>query len=286
MKLELKNITKYYGNFKALDNFTLTLTPGVYGLLGPNGAGKTTLIKAIIGAHSINSGEILFNGVKTDDTILNHIGFLPQNPLLYDNYTAKEFLRYMCVLKGVKRQDINGKIDSILQQVNLKNDKKKISAYSGGMRQRLGIAQALINDPDILILDEPTAGLDPSERLRFRNIISKLSLNKIVLLATHIVSDVENIAKEIILLKEGVIKEVTSPEVLLEKISQYVWIVDDLTEAESAVLEEKYIVGNFNVKKSSISLRLISKDKPHPRAKPTAANLEDVYLYYFKGFDV
>lgn len=286
MKLELKNITKYYGNFKALDNFTLTLTPGVYGLLGPNGAGKTTLIKAIIGAHSINSGEILFNGVKTDDTILNHIGFLPQNPLLYDNYTAKEFLRYMCVLKGVKRQDINGKIDSILQQVNLKNDKKKISAYSGGMRQRLGIAQALINDPDILILDEPTAGLDPSERLRFRNIISKLSLNKIVLLATHIVSDVENIAKEIILLKEGVIKEVTSPEVLLEKISQYVWLVDDLTEAESAVLEEKYIVGNFNVKKSSISLRLISKDKPHPRAKPTAANLEDVYLYYFKGFDV
>lgn len=286
MKLELKNITKYYGNFKALDNFTLTLTPGVYGLLGPNGAGKTTLIKAIIGAHSINSGEILFNGVKTDDTILNHIGFLPQNPLLYDNYTAKEFLRYMCVLKGVKRQDINGKIDSILQQVNLKNDKKKISAYSGGMRQRLGIAQALINDPDILILDEPTAGLDPSERLRFRNIISKLSLNKIVLLATHIVSDVENIAKEIILLKEGVIKDVTSPEVLLEKISQYVWIVDDLTEAESAVLEEKYIVGNFNVKKSSISLRLISKDKPHPRAKPTAANLEDVYLYYFKGFDV
>jgi ABC-2 type transport system ATP-binding protein len=286
MKLELKNITKYYGNFKALDNFTLTLTPGVYGLLGPNGAGKTTLIKAIIGAHSINSGEILFNGVKTDDTILNHIGFLPQNPLLYDNYTAKEFLRYMCVLKGVKRQDINGKIDSILQQVNLKNDKKKISAYSGGMRQRLGIAQALINDPDILILDEPTAGLDPSERLRFRNIISKLSLNKIVLLATHIVSDVENIAKEIILLKEGVIKDVTSPEVLLEKISQYVWLVDDLTEAESAVLEEKYIVGNFNVKKSSISLRLISKDKPHPRAKPTAANLEDVYLYYFKGFDV
>lgn len=282
MELDLKNITKCYGSFKALDNFTLSLTPGVYGLLGPNGAGKTTLIKSIIGAHKINAGEILFNGIKTDDTILNHIGFLPQNPLLYDNYTAEEFLRYMCVLKGVKRQEIPGKISTLLEQVNLSNDSKKIGAYSGGMRQRLGIAQALINDPDILILDEPTAGLDPSERLRFRNIISKLSLNKIVLLATHIVSDIENIAKEIILLKGGVIQEVSSPEILLEKIGHYVWIVDNITEKESEVLEQKYIVSNFNVKNSHISLRLISEQKPHPNAKSTSANLEDVYLYYFK----
>lgn len=282
MELTLEHVTKTYKKFVALDDFSVTLTPGVYGLLGPNGAGKTTLIKTIVGAHHQDKGEIYFNGQPVDESFLDHLGFLPQAPLLYRNQTAEAFLRYMCVLKGVDRKDTAPIIQKLLAQVNLAGKKKRIGQFSGGMRQRLGIAQALIGDPDVLILDEPTAGLDPRERLRFRNLISELGYNKIVLLATHIVSDIEQIAKEIILLKQGKMLSISTPEQLIAEVSPYVWEVNDLTQDELASVSATHLVSNVRVHDQRGSLRLITQSKPHPHAVQAPADLEDVYLYFFR----
>lgn len=281
-KLEIRNVSKNYGTFTALKNVSFTLTPGVYGLLGPNGAGKTTLIKTIVGAHKSSEGDIYYNDKVIDIDFLEHLGFLPQAPSLYPNYTAEEFLMYVCIIKGLRKGDRKSEIDRLLKLVNLQDEKKKIHTYSGGMKQRLGIAQALINDPDVLIFDEPTAGLDPRERLRFRNVISQLSLSKIVILATHIVSDIENIAKEIILLKDGILLGSYSPKVLIDNISPYVWGIDSISVLEYQKIDSSYHVSNVKVEDSFVTLRVISQEKPHEKAYPLKANLEDVYLYTFE----
>ena len=227
MELKFEHITKYYGKQCALDNFNAALTEGVYGLLGPNGSGKTTLINIMIGILEANQGQVLLDGMDVRQMgagYLDRIGYLPQYPTFYKNFRTDEFLEYMCALKSVPRSRTQSRISEVLEQVNLTDArKKKVGALSGGMRQRLGIAQAILNRPGILVLDEPTAGLDPIERIRFRNIISRLSRDKLVLLATHIVSDVEYIAKEVLILKKGRLVLQGTPEEISRNLTGKVW---------------------------------------------------------------
>jgi len=226
MLLEIKNVSKQYPKTLALDQFSAELTSGLYGLLGPNGAGKTTLISIITTLLSPSSGTVLYNGKPVGGRdYMKIIGYLPQYPRFYKDFTAQEFLLYMAAMKGLDSKYAPTRVAELLEQVNLSEHKnKKIGAFSGGMRQRLGIAQAILNDPEILILDEPTAGLDPKERVRFRNIISKLSSDRIIILATHIVSDVECVAKEVILLKEGKLLHKASPLTLQTALTDKVYL--------------------------------------------------------------
>lgn len=221
--LEIRNITKRYGSHTVLDDINLTFEQGIYGLLGENGAGKTTLLSIVMGILQPDAGSILHHGravTDRDREYYGNIGFMPQYTTFYPEFTAEEFLKYMCVLKGIPGRHQKERIAGLLEKVNLMSDaRKKLKAFSGGMRQRVGIAQALLNQPEILILDEPTAGLDPMERIRFRNLISDISEDRIVILATHIVQDIEYTADHVILLHEGKISVQGTPEELREKIS-------------------------------------------------------------------
>ena len=217
IKMELKNLTKSYEKGKiALDHFSAALEPGVYGLLGPNGAGKSTLMNLITQNLEPDEGEILINGISTAKMGASYrdvLGYMPQQQGLYDRFSALEFLRYFAALKGLKAKESRKRIEELLEVVNLTEARnRKLGGFSGGMKQRVLLAQALLNEPQILILDEPTAGLDPKERIRIRNYISSISENKIVLIATHVVSDVECIAKEILLLRSGKLLEKETPE--------------------------------------------------------------------------
>lgn len=207
MELTIDRLTKQYKNKIAVDRFSTKLKPGVYGLLGANGAGKTTLMRMICDIQKPTSGQIKYNGTdikKLGEDYRNILGYLPQDFGYYPDFTAYDFLMYIASLKGITKEKAEMRIDELLQIVNLENERKqKVKTFSGGMKQRLGIAQAMLNNPKILILDEPTAGLDPKERVKFRNLISSFSQDKIVILSTHIVSDVESIADEIIFMKEG-----------------------------------------------------------------------------------
>ncbi len=282
MLLEIKNVSKQYPKTLALDQFSAELTSGLYGLLGPNGAGKTTLISIITTLLSPSSGTVLYNGKPVGGRdYMKLIGYLPQYPRFYKDFTAQEFLLYMAAMKGLDAKSASTKVAELLEQVNLSEHKnKKIGAFSGGMRQRLGIAQAILNDPEILILDEPTAGLDPKERVRFRNIISKLSSDRIIILATHIVSDVECVAKEVILLKEGKLLHKASPLSLQTAMTGKVWSLQ-VDESEMEQYMERYVIANAAAEEGNYSLRIISDNKPHETAISESPRLEDVYLYYF-----
>lgn len=285
MKLILEGITKQFRKKKALNNFSISLENGIYGLLGPNGAGKTTLINIIVGILQPDLGTIKFNEMDIKNlgiSYLDKVGYLPQNPLFYRNFKAIEFLNYMCVIKGISKAKSLARTEELLKMVNLWEERnKKVGAFSGGMKQRLGIAQALLNDPDIIILDEPTAGLDPKERIRFRNIISKISATKIILLATHIVSDIEYIANEVILIKDGNLIKQDKPTNLLKDVKDKVWSVR-ANETELANAFEKYNISNAVFENEMYSLRVISDDKPTKEAVNINPNLEDVYIYYFR----
>jgi len=285
MELRLEHITKSYGKQLALDDFNATLSEGVYGLLGPNGAGKTTLISILIGILEATQGRILLDGVdiRTMGTkYLDRIGYLPQYPTFYKNFRTDEFLKYMCALKGIPQKQVNGRIQEVLDLVNLTDSyKKKVGALSGGMRQRLGIAQAILNKPDILVLDEPTAGLDPGERIRFRNIISRLAKDKLVLLATHIVPDVEYIAKEIIILNQGQLFMQGSPEELEKSVEGKVWnVVVDEEDMEAWV--EKFQVRNVKRLDNQFLLRVVSDNAPEGKTEQARPSLEDVFLSIFQ----
>lgn len=284
MDLELKNITKKYSKKTALSDVSLNLKNGVYALLGPNGAGKTTLINIITGLLMPTSGTVLFNGTaigKNMQEYISKIGYLPQYPQFYKNFRADEFLRYMAVMKGIEKKRIDSLVNELIEKVNLTNDSHRyIGQYSGGMRQRLGIAQALLNNPEILILDEPTAGLDPKERIRFRNLISQLSENRIVILATHIVSDVESIAKEVILLKNGEVLQIETPMNLISQMEGKVHLVQCIPEKLEEYMNSFYI-SNASVCNNRYLLRIVSDNPPTENAEITIPNLEDAYLYYF-----
>ena len=292
IKLELKNLTKSYEKGKiALDHFSAAFEPGVYGLLGPNGAGKSTLMNLITQNLEPDEGEILVNGTSATKMGVSYrdvLGYMPQQQGLYDRFSALEFLRYFAALKGLKAKESRKRIEELLEVVNLTEaGNRKLGGFSGGMKQRVLLAQALLNEPQILILDEPTAGLDPKERIRIRNYISSISENKIVLIATHVVSDVECIAKEILLLRSGKLLEKETPEKLVEQMEELVWEViirpDQLSE-----LEQVLLVSNVNIAKEGLLVRVIAELEQMKEQQiqfgwgtPKAAvpTLEDVYLW-------
>ncbi len=257
-----------------------------YGLLGANGAGKTTLINIFVGILGSDSGRVLIDGqdaTTLGKDFLSKIGYMPQYPVFYRDFTVMDFLLYMCALKGIPAKQGKKRALELLEIVNLSDAKgKKIGALSGGMRQRVGIVQAMLSDPEILILDEPTAGLDPTERIRFRNLISKFAQGRTILLATHIVSDVECIAKEIIILKEGSLITQGTTDALEQNIYGKVWEVTVNAE-DAARLGDQYYVSNMKQQGERFSVRIVSDMPPAADAVKVSPNLEDVFLYHFRG---
>jgi ABC-2 type transport system ATP-binding protein len=284
LTLKVKNINKSFKNKHVLKDVSFELNEGVYGLLGSNGSGKTTLMRIIASVMKPTSGEVYYNGTDIavlDENYRDVIGYMPQHLGFYNSFTAEKFLFYIASLKGIDKYKAKDRAAELLELVNLTQDKKKkIKTFSGGMKRRLGIAQALLNDPKVLIVDEPTAGLDPKERIRFRNLLSSISQDRTVLLCTHIVSDIEYIAKEILILKEGQLAHKREPSSLLADLKDKVWVID-VDESEVSVYQQKYKVGNIVRNGSSIQLRIISDEKVHKKAVATTPNLEDLYLYYF-----
>lgn len=284
MELTIDRLTKQFDNVLAVDRVSVRLTPGVYGLLGANGAGKTTLMRLVCNILSPSSGEITYNGANISELGENYrdiLGYLPQSFGHYPNFTAMKFMLYIASLKGLPSKVARERSKQLLIEVGLSQvQNKKIKTFSGGMKRRLGIAQAMLNDPEILVLDEPTAGLDPKERVRFRNLISELSQDKIVILSTHIVSDVAYIANEIIMMKKGQIIHKGTRLELLSSIEGKVWECN-LTQDQVEKLEDKYSIINATYTDKQVHLRIVADDCPIDGAVKVEANLEDLYLYYF-----
>jgi ABC-2 type transport system ATP-binding protein len=295
MELQLEHLSKTYGTVQALKDISYTFKPGIYGILGANGAGKSTMINLITDNVARDKGSaggsILYDGqdiLKLGSRFRGIIGYMPQQQGFYEDFSPKAFLRYMAEIKGIKGKNENGQtvkeqIDELLEVVNLTGVAyKKIGGFSGGMKQRVLLAQALLGDPDILILDEPTAGLDPKERIAIRNYIAELSRNKIILFATHVVSDIECIADYVLLLKKGEIIAMGTPVELIEKIHGKVAEIT-CTLDEVGKLQEKYHIGNIRQRKNGIALRLVGDELPDEAVMVDEnIDLEDVYLYYFE----
>ena len=282
MELVIDRITKQYKNKIAVDRLSLNLTTGVYGLLGANGAGKTTLMRMVCGILKPTSGEVTFNGTDvSEESYRDALGYLPQDFGYYPEFSARDFMYYMASLKGLTKAQAKEKTKDLLEIVSLTDvAKKKIKTFSGGMKQRLGIAQALLNNPKILVLDEPTAGLDPKERVRFRNLISELGKDRIVLLSTHIVSDVENIANTILVMKDGQLIHQGALEEIITVIKGKVFECT-LENKTAERLIAIYPVINMRSEGENTFLRLVCDEKPCDTAVNVAASLEDLYLYYF-----
>ena len=299
MKLEIRNLKKTYGTVQALKGISYTFTPGVYGILGANGAGKSTMINLItdnVSRDKVNGGSILYDENNDETDILKlgklfraQVGYMPQQQGFYEDFSPKAFLKYMAEIKGVKKlktvdengneivKTVNQQIDELLEVVNLTNVAyKKIGGFSGGMKQRVLLAQALLGDPKILILDEPTAGLDPKERISIRNYIAELSKDKIILFATHVVSDIECIADKVLLLKSGEIIATGTPVELIEsmagKVGEITCTLDEVGE-----LQKEYKIGNIRQRKNGLALRVVGDKLPEEAVK-----VEDIYLYYFE----
>ena len=295
MELQLEHLSKTYGTVQALKDISYTFKPGIYGILGANGAGKSTMINLITDNVARDKGSaggsILYDGqdiLKLGSRFRGIIGYMPQQQGFYEDFSPKAFLRYMAEIKGIKGKNEKGQtvkeqIDELLEVVNLTGVAyKKIGGFSGGMKQRVLLAQALLSDPDILILDEPTAGLDPKERIAIRNYIAELSRNKIILFATHVVSDIECIADYVLLLKKGEIIALGTPVELIEKMHGKVAEIT-CTLDEVGKLQEKYHIGNIRQRKNGIALRLVGDELPDEAVMVDEnIDLEDVYLYYFE----
>jgi ABC-2 type transport system ATP-binding protein len=287
MKLSLKSVSKLYsGKVWGLKDFSLEVGPGILGLLGPNGAGKSTLMRILATITKPTSGTVIWNGVdilRAPNRLRAVLGYLPQDFGVYPNLNAVEFLEYLAAAKGLNRKTARQRIQELLEVVNLVEARKRpLGGFSGGMRQRVGIAQALLNDPELLIVDEPTAGLDPEERLRFRNLLSELSGARIVILSTHIVSDVEACATSIALIARGHLITSAAPEELLQSVEGKVWEMV-IPSAELPALRQQYLTSSTMHRSDGVHLRIVAEETPGTGAVSQPATLEDAYLYWVAG---
>lgn len=277
MNIYINNLSKYYKNKKALNNITLTLSPGIYGLIGPNGAGKTTFLNILCGLIKCDSGTVRIDDMKfLSEEFYNAFGYVPQSPALYVDLTCKEFLEYICSLKLINKN----KIDDTLQSLNLFDQKNtKIKKLSGGMQQRLSIAQAIINNPRILLLDEPTTGLDPIERLRLKNLLRSLSKDKIIIISTHIIQDMDNLADSLIFFKDGKLLDFRNPNELLQSLKPFFYETL-ISKNELNNYLKTYNIASIIPINDQFKINFFSnKDETHVHCKQI--NLEDVYLYYY-----
>lgn len=296
MKLSLNAVTKSYGKNLALNGFSADFEPGIYALLGPNGSGKSTLMNIITGNLKCDSGEIKLDGhdvAKMGAEYLCRLGYMPQYPGTYPDFTAEEFLRYTAQLKGSfdnlrgkeRKEHINSEIAGLLINVGLDDvGKMKTSTFSGGMKQRLALVAALVASPSIIILDEPTAGLDPKQRIEIRNLISRVAFDKIVIIATHVVADIEFISQRVIMLKKGIINDNATPAELVKKISGKVWTFN-VTENEVPDVQRAFRVVNISRDEKDegmVSLRVLSDTAPSEKAIEASPTIEDYYLYIYE----
>ena len=284
MELQLEAVTKNYKSRQVLKGISLTMGAGVYGLLGPNGAGKTTLIRILADVLRPTKGCVLYDGkdIRTvGDGYRAKIGYLPQDVSFYDDFTGRDHLEYSAALKGMEKARAKKRIEGLARSVGLWDDlKRKCTTYSGGMQRRLGIVQALLDDPEILILDEPTSGLDPYERIKFRNIISAYAKDRLVLLSTHIVSDVEQIATQIMMMEYGVIHHMHSSREYVKMTAGKVWLVEMPAE-ELVEYQNQAVISNVVAKDGLMEVRVISETKPAYNAVQAVPDMEDAYLYIF-----
>lgn len=284
MELKITNLSKKFGDFTAVDNLNVTMTTGVYGLLGVNGAGKTTLMRMLCTLLKPTSGTIYCDEkdiFSMDGEYRKLLGYLPQEFGFYPEFTIKDYLLYIASLKGIRPIVAKKRVKELVTKVGLqKAVNKKMKNLSGGMKRRVGIAQAMLNDPIILILDEPTAGLDPNERIRFRNLISELAEDRLVLLSTHIVSDIEYIANEIWLLKDGKLMHKGTSEEVINSMPEKVWECY-VEKNKVSDFVNKYKISNMKSEANGVMLRIISLEEPFAHAKCVEPSLEDVFLYYF-----
>lgn len=284
MELEFKDLTKSFGGFTAVNHINLVMTNGVYGLLGVNGAGKTTLMRMLCTLLLPTSGTITYNGkniFKMDGEYRKRLGYLPQEFGFYPEFTVEDYLLYIASIKGIRPAVARKRVKQLIAKVGLsKAADKKMKKLSGGMKRRAGVAQAMLNDPEILVLDEPTAGLDPNERIRFRNLISELSEERLVLLSTHIVSDIEYIANEIWLMKDGSLMHKGTADEIINSMPEQVWQCFVEKNMVSEYMK-KYKISNMKAEPQGVELRIIAGEKPSENATSTNASLEDVFLYYF-----
>lgn len=284
MELKLEHVTKEFNGFKAVSGVSYTMHNGVYGLLGVNGAGKTTTMRMLCTLLKPSEGKITYDGrdiFEMDGEYRKILGYLPQDFGYYPDFTVHDYLMYIASIKGLPSVIARKRVKELLEKVGLiKAKDKKMKKLSGGMKRRAGIAQAMLNDPCILILDEPTAGLDPNERIRFRNLISELSEDRIVLLSTHIVSDVEYIANEILLMRNGEFAHSGTVYELVSSIPEKVWNVR-VGKAEADGYLKRYQCTNVKTLSEGVELRILSEHMPNPDAVEEEVTLEDVFLYYF-----
>lgn len=287
MQLTVNNLGKQYkSDFWGLKDFSLVINSGILGLLGPNGAGKSTFMRMLATITKPTNGTISWNGadvVKSPDILRDVLGYLPQDFGVYPNLNAIEFLEYMAAIKGLDTVSAKRRIDELLQITNLvEAARRPLGGYSGGMKQRVGIAQALLNDPQLLIVDEPTVGLDPEERVRFRNLLSDLSGERIVILSTHIVSDVEATATHIALVYKGQLLREAAPENFLNELENKVWEWT-VHSSDLPALKQKHIISGTIRRSDGVQVRVVSEDRPDSNAQNVAPNLEDAYLFFIGG---
>lgn len=286
MKLVIRGLNKNYGAKVALQDFHAVFENGIYGILGPNGARKSTLMNILTDNLLRDSGRILCNETEITKMKAQYrkiMGYMPQQQQLYDSFTVNHFISYMGTLRGMDKKEIRRRMEELLPLLNLSEvRRKKIKELSGGMKQRVLLVQALLDDPQILILDEPTAGLDPKERIRIRNLISDLSGDKIVLIATHVVSDIEFISKEILLMKNGKVVDKDCPEALQKKIAGKVFEIR-ISQDELNQVKQEFEISNLFRTDGEIVVRVISEQRPEKyRWTEVSPTLEDVYLYEFE----